>query len=744
MGNQQGERRLAAVLAADVVGYSRLMGQDESGTLNRLKSHLSELVLPCISEHGGRVVKLMGDGVLAEFTSVVEAVQCAVEIQDGMAQRNATMPENDRQVLRIGVNFGDVIAEGDDIYGDGVNVASRLEELAEPGGICVRSAVRDEVRDKVPYSFEDLGFISVKNIARPMHTYRLRREKETVSVGSKSPRDRRRLIVALSSIALLGLAIAGAWWFDFPARLNGVGGSYGSDHSVPSIAVLPFANLGNEAEQEYFADGLTDDLINDLSKISGLAVIARSSVFPYKNAPASIREVARDLGVRYVLEGSVRRAGGMIRINTQLADAATGRQIWADRYDREASEIFELQYEIIEGIAKSLAITPSEGERARLTRIPTSNLDAYDAYLRAEALGVTTLDPEQMRQTVAHYRDAIALDPEFADAYAGLARASVDILRLGYAEGVLGSTQPGAKDAAFEIADKALRLDPDNARAHTVLASIQLIEQRHAEAIVSARAATAFAPSDPEAHAQLAVVLAYAGRVDESKAEISTALRLDPQPSRNVRELATLVLFITKDYQTAIDVAVGTDDELQLSEAGYSFLSAAYGRIGQIDKAKETVAPAIALGPAYMTQGYIRLAFDFFARESDRAHFIESLPLTGLPEWPYGFQGDPGHQVRGNELRDLAIGQTWRGVLRNGVEFFQFLDDRQQFAYRSATSFMSGRGYVEDDQLCFQIEGYVHGKEICGRVYRNMEKTGLPYIFVTPISLATFGLANSL
>ena len=190
MGNQQGERRLAAVLAADVAGYSRLMGQDESGTLNRLKSHLSELVLPCISEHGGRVVKLMGDGVLAEFTSVVEAVQCAVEIQDGMAQRNATMPENDRQVLRIGVNFGDVIAEGDDIYGDGVNVASRLEELAEPGGICVHSAVRDEVRDKVPYSFEDLGFISVKNIARPVHTYRLRREKETVSVSSKSPRDR--------------------------------------------------------------------------------------------------------------------------------------------------------------------------------------------------------------------------------------------------------------------------------------------------------------------------------------------------------------------------------------------------------------------------------------------------------------------------------------------------------------------------------------------------------------------------
>ena len=240
------------------------------------------------------------------------------------------------------------------------------------------------------------------------------------------------------------------------------------------------------------------------------------------------------------------------------------------------------------------------------------------------------------------------------------------------------------------------------------------------------------------------MVLAYAGSANESKEAISTALRLAPQPSLNVRELATLVFFITKDYQAAIDTAVGANDELQLSEAGYSFLSAAYARIGQIDKAKETLAPAIALGAAYMTQGYISLAFDFFARESDRMHFDETLPLTGLPEWPYGFQGNPRHQVRGDELRDLAIGQTWRGAHRNGVEFFQFLDDRQQFAYRSATTFMSGRGYVEDDRLCFQIEAYVHGKEICGHVYRNTAQTGLPYIFVTPISLATFGNANSL
>ena len=738
------DRRLAAVLSADVAGYSRLMGQDESGTLTSLKGHFDELVLPRISAHGGRIVKLMGDGVLAEFSSVVEAVRCAVEIQEGMAQRNLTVPEDGRLVLRIGVNIGDVIAEGDDIYGDGVNVASRLQELAEPGSICVRSVVRDEVRDKVPFEFQDLGPISVKNIARPVHAYRLLREEEMATTDSRGPPPGRRRLVVLLSVAIVGVSVLGAWWFDVPARIGDFGGSYGSDHSVPSIAVLPFANLGNDTEQEYFADGLTDDLINDLSKISGLAVIARSSVFPYKNAPAPIRDVARDLGVRYVLEGSVRRAGGMIRINTQLADAATGRQIWADRYDRDASGIFELQHEIIDGIATSLAITPSEGERARLTRVPTSNLEAYDAYLRAEALGVTTLDSDQMRQTVAHYREAIALDPNFADAYSGLARASVDILRLGYVEDVLGSTQPGAKDAAFEIAEKALRLDPDNARAHTVLASIQLIEERHAEAIVSARTATAFAPSDPEAHAQLAVILAYSGRVDESREEISTALRLDPQPSRNVRELATLVLFITKDYQAAIDVALGTGDEPQLSEAGYAFLSAAYARNGQVETAKETLKPVIAQGPAYMTQGYIELAFDFFSRESDRVHFIETLPLTGLPEWPYGYKGDPGALVAGDALRDLAVGQTWRGIYRSGVEFFQFLDDRQQFAYRSSRSFMSGRGFIEDDRLCFQIDGYVHGRKICGHVYRNTGQEGLPYTFVTPISLATIGLANSL
>ena len=344
MENQRTERKLAAILAADVVGYSRLMSHDEEGTLRRLKAHLGEIVEPHIAAHRGRIVKRTGDGLLVDFASAVEAVRCAVAIQAGMADRNRATLDDSRIEFRIGINLGDVIIEGDDIYGDGVNIAARLEALAEPGGIFVSRAVRDSVRDKLGIVLEDLGEKPVKNIARPVRVFRI-------------------------------------------GRANG--GEPASPPAVPdkpSIAVLPFANMSGDAEQEYFSDGISEDLITDLSKVSALFVIARNSSFTYKGRSVKVQEVGRELGVRFVLEGSIRKAGNRVRITAQLVDAQSGGHLWADRFDRELTDIFATQDEVVQKIVEALAVKLSSVEEQDLRRGETKNLEAYESWLRARQL----------------------------------------------------------------------------------------------------------------------------------------------------------------------------------------------------------------------------------------------------------------------------------------------------------------------------------------------------------------------
>jgi TolB-like protein/class 3 adenylate cyclase len=343
-------RRLTAILAADVVGYSRLMGADEEGTHERLKAHLGQLVEPKIKEHRGRTVKNTGDGLLAEFASVVDAVRCAVEVQRGMINREREVPEERRIWFRIGVNVGDVIAEEHDIFGDGVNVAARLEALAEPGGICVSRVVRDQVRDRLDYTFEDLGEQTVKNIARPVRVYALRPEG-VASLPTTSG----------SSTTLHSPRIAAP-------RL--------------SIVVLPFANLSNDPEQGYFADGITEDLTTDLSRLPDMLVISRNTAFTYRNKPVDTRQIGRELGVRYVLEGSVRRSGSQIRVNAQLIDAETDRHLWAERFDRDAGDLFALQDEVTSRIAVALNIELVTAEAGRITEHP----DALDYILRGRAV----------------------------------------------------------------------------------------------------------------------------------------------------------------------------------------------------------------------------------------------------------------------------------------------------------------------------------------------------------------------
>ncbi|MDH3770482.1 MAG: adenylate/guanylate cyclase domain-containing protein, partial [Nitrospirota bacterium] len=377
------ERKLAAILAADVVGYSRLMGADEAGTHARLKKLRKDFVEPKVAEHRGRIVKLTGDGALAEFASVVDAVECALEIQQGLAERAANTPEHQRIELRIGINLGDVIFDEGDIYGDGVNVAARLEALAPAGGVCIADVVHQMVRGRLDVAFEDLGEQRVKNIAQPVRTWQWKH-----GAHAAEPRSNEGADTTASALP-----------------------------DKPSIAVLPFDNMSADPEQEYFSDGITEDLITDLSQISGLAVAARNAVFVYKGHPVQPQQVSQDLGVRYVLEGSIRRAANRLRINAQLIDGADGFHLWAQRYDRVLEDIFDLQDEITHEIVDALKIHLTPRERGTIARRYTENLEAYDLFLRARESHLIRRTREGAERARIALERAIELDPGFAAAH---------------------------------------------------------------------------------------------------------------------------------------------------------------------------------------------------------------------------------------------------------------------------------------------------------------------------------------
>src|SRR3984893_12834313 len=426
-------RRLAAILTADVVGYSRLMGADEEGTHERFKAHLRELVDPKIREHHGRIVKTTGGGVVAEFASVVDAVRCAGEIQRGMANRDLDLAEERRLRFRIGVNLGDVIADGGDIYGDGVNIAARLEALAAPGSICVSGTVRDHIGDRLPYAFEDMGEQSVKNIARPVRAYALRPEGRALLPASgfpARPSRRGRVIVgAAATVALVIVCIA--WWF-WPAATSRSGTGKPQDQvtaastpmpTVPAVAprlsivVLPFANLSNDPDQQYFADGITEDLTTDLSRIRYSLVISRNTAFTYKSKPVDAKQIGRELGVRYVLEGSVQRSGNQLRVTAQLIDAETDAHLWAERLDRDAGDLFALQNEITSRIAVALNLELTGREAAR----PANNPDALDYILRGRAAYWKPASRQQRTETIGLFERALAFDPDSVEAQSSLA-----------------------------------------------------------------------------------------------------------------------------------------------------------------------------------------------------------------------------------------------------------------------------------------------------------------------------------
>ena len=543
-------RRLTAILAADVAGYSRLMGANEEGTHERLKAHLGELVNPKIAEHRGRIVKNTGDGLLAEFASVVDAVRCAVEVQRGMIDREPEVPEERRIRFRIGVNLGDVIAEEEDIFGDGVNVAARLEALADPGGICVSRVVRDQVRDRLDYTFEDLGDQQVKNIARPVRVYRVRHLG--VPIEQPSPTSPQPL--------------------PLPDK--------------PSIAVLPFANMSGDPEQEYFADGMVEEIITALSRIRWLFVIARNSSFTYKGQAVDVKRVGRELGVRYVLEGSVRKAGGRVRITGQLIDAATDAHLWADRFDGSLEDIFELQDQVATSVAGVIEPALQAAEMRRSAARPKTDLGAYDLYLRALAVFFPTTK-ERIGEALDLLEQAIAIDPHYGPALAWTATCHMRLVLDGWAD------EPETNRCkAIELARQALQVarDDPGILVHAAFALAYFGEDIDAMLGLIDRA-LALNPSYARGWYVSGLLRSFAGQHDLAVGHVEISLRLSPRERMGAPLVVIGVAYFFKRlFDEAVPKLLLSIQDQPGYPASYRYLAACHAHTGRLDEARAVVA----------------------------------------------------------------------------------------------------------------------------------------------------------
>jgi len=586
MGGRSIERRLAAILSADVEGYSRLMGDDEVATVRTITEYRA-VVASTVTGHGGRVVDAPGDNVLAEFGSVVDAVQCAVDVQRELQSRNAALPPARRMRFRIGINLGDVIIEGERLYGDGVNIAARLESLAEGGGICLSGTAYDQIEGKLPYSYEFKGEHTVKNIARPVRVYRVRLDPSVAGPSRRATSTRLVKAVAASVAALLLLGAAGwvGWRWLRPPESAGL-----PLPDKPSVAVLPFANLSQDPAQEYFSDGVTEDLITGLSKVSGLFVIARNSVFTYKGKPVKVRDVGRDLGVRYVLEGGVQRSGSRVRITAQLVDASTGYHIWAERYDREVNDIFALQDEVTQQIVRAMAVKLTEGEKVRLGRPPTGVLEAYDLVLRGhDERRLSTRDGNAEARRL--FVKALDLDPGYAAAYLGLSWTHLQSWQL------LWSTDRESLARARDLAERAIALNESLVGAYHVLGQIYLWMKEHDRAIAQAEHAVALAPNDADGYETLAEILGWSGRAEESIGMIRHAMRLNPRYPFFYQWTLGHGYYLTERRQEALDAFARVVRENPNFFPAYAYRGVLFSELGRVKEAREAWGKASHLNP---------------------------------------------------------------------------------------------------------------------------------------------------
>ncbi len=564
------------------------MGIDEHGTFERLKALRQGIVDPAVAGHAGRIVKLMGDGLLVEFGSAVDAVECAIAMQRGMAASHGDLPDDRRIAIRIGINLGDIIVEGRDIYGDGVNVAARIEALAEPGGIAISEDVHRQVRSKIKTSFEDLGDRQLKNIAEPVHVYQVPARFFT-GAGPAAP----------------------------------VPGAPTASADKPSVVVLPLENMSGDPEQTYFSDGLAEDLITDLSKISGLFVIARNTAFTYRGKALDLKEVCRELSVRFALEGSVRRAGNRVRITTQLIDGTSGGHVWAERYDRELTDIFAVQDEVTGEIVAALKVHLTPDERRRVESRGTESIEAYDGFLRGRQLFWQSTSRESTAQAQALFQEAIRLDSGFALAHAYLALT----LALEYVN--RWSADPeGSLQRAQEEVGRALALDPKEAEAHYVQGIIHLWRKDVDQAIADAEQAIALDPNFARGYGSLATALHYAGRSKEALEQLQTMARLDPQHPPNYKHFLAQAHFALGHYEEAVAALEARLALQPHSDVSRVLLASCHGHLGRAGQARAEWAEALRHNPDYAIEERRRMLP--YKNPADFEPVVEGLRKAGI------------------------------------------------------------------------------------------------------------------
>ena len=749
---QNVQRRLAAIIAADVANYSRLMGSDEEETIAQLRSHRSEVFEHKLSRFHGRIANTAGDSLLIEFASAVDALRYAMEVQADMAVRNAAVSEDRRLEFRIGINVGDVVAEGDDLLGDGVNVAARIEGLASPGGICISRSVRDQIRDRVDVGLEDLGEVAVKNIARPVRVFRILAAADATTIacspasGTVSVKPGR--LWQLAALVLICAALGGGliWWqYDAPPtnRIH-------SDQTAtmptdrPSIAVLPFENRSDDEAQDYFADGLTDDLITDLSKVSGLFVIARNSVFTFKGKSVRIKQVASELGVRYVLEGSVRRSGDRVRVNAQLVEGGTGHHVWAERYDRKLTDLFAVQDELVSRIVSALAVQLTRTEQNNLALRKAPKFEAYDLYLQARE-GFFSRDQSRMRESLSLFAKAWALDASFARAYAGYAQLTADLWRLSSSRYAMGGAV--ARQEAIVAARKALALDPTLADAHSVLALMHMVDKDYAEAKKLARRAVDLDPNSADARTAFAIVFGYAGQPEVALDAMKTAMRLDPKPPPYHVTYYGWAFFLNHKFVEAIEVLTPIDGVQirSLGDAPREILAMALALAGRLEEAAAQVE-ALQKDEPFLNLSYYRVAYDHHAREQDLNLRIDGLRKAGMPDWPLGFQSEARQRLAGQTLLELITDKTWSGrdAARNS-SFIKEYGKGDSVVLAAENTILNGTAYIKDDQLCERFEGFILGRDLCGPVYQNpggSQDNRDQYVYVNPTTVTYFAVAD--
>lgn len=586
MAEERVQRRLAAILAADVVGYSRLMGEDEEGTRARFNAHLNELIEPAIANQRGRIVKTVGDGLLVEFASVVDAVGCAVEIQKGMVERNSEEPGDRCMEFRIGVNLGEVIIEGNDIHGDGVNVASRLEGLCAPNEVYVSGMVYEQVVGKLAASFEDMGEQTVKNIAKPVRVYRT----------WVQPVEAANVIDVAEPLPL-------------PDK--------------PSIAVLPFDNMSADPEQEFFTDGICEDIISELSKVAGILVIARNSSFTYKGRSVKVQQVGRELGVRFVLEGSVRKVGNRVRITAQLIESKTEHHLWSEHYDRDLDDIFALQSEVAQKVTEALEVTfkTTVGGSGQSRSDP--KIDAYELYVRARSAWSPPLKANALRARNM-CEEVIQRDPEFAGGYAGLAYTLCLAVGHNFSE---SSVDDLAK--ATLVSERAIALDDSFGPSNTVFAYIHLIKRNYDQAIWFGERAIRIQPSDAFTHGWLGYLLVWAGMPERGRDELDQAIRLDPLHPTYLLWRG-FVAYELRDYADTIRL-ITEANKLGYADYHYtlSFKTAAYSRLGDDAHARAGARQILEMYPGFTISTWGKALFRYKEPEEFQ-HLTDALVAAGI------------------------------------------------------------------------------------------------------------------